>query len=123
MDANNLSVQKIISIIEDIKNKPVNQITATSDAPKGATFANSDNQLPYLHFIIRERDRLQSQDRLILADPCGIMLKQQIRYLLRILLTDHLVRILKIWRSPKRAVGITCHHGHKIVGKHLLRTS
>lgn len=41
--ANNLSVQKIIGIIEDIKNKPVNQITATSDAPKGATFANSDN--------------------------------------------------------------------------------
>ena len=41
--ANNLSVQKIISIIEDIKNKPVNQITATSDTPKGATFANSDN--------------------------------------------------------------------------------
>lgn len=41
--ANNLSVQKIISIIEDIKNKPVNQITATSDAPKGAAFANSDN--------------------------------------------------------------------------------
>ena len=41
--ANNLSVQKIIGIIEDIKNKPVNQITAASDAPKGATFANSDN--------------------------------------------------------------------------------
>lgn len=41
--ANNLSVQKIIGIIEDIKNKPVNQITATSDTPKGATFANSDN--------------------------------------------------------------------------------
>ena len=41
--ANNLSVQKIIDIIEDIKNKPINQIAATPDSSKGATFANSDN--------------------------------------------------------------------------------
>lgn len=41
--ANNLSVQKIIDIIEDIKNKPINQISAAPDSSKGATFANSDN--------------------------------------------------------------------------------